>query len=428
MAYSTDDGRTATKYGDNPVIPANGDAFRDPNVFWYDPDNDWRMVVGRVAAEPEDDRPQGIEIYSSPDLTNWTYETAGDAYETPDLYELPVEGTDQTRWVLSVSVGFDRVEYHIGNFDGTTFTADKVVTADHGHDYYAPMTWNNEPNGRRVQLAWMNNWDYATDLPDNGWQGAQIFPRRVRLVDTSSEVAVRQTPASEIESIRQSKLADLGSGTISSSNDPLDGEGVAGRRLDIDTTVDPGDADVVGLRVREDGDGQETVVEFDAVNSTLTVDRTNSGAYFGSTNYDISSTDLTTRSDGTIQFRVLVDRSSVEVYVNDGEKTMSHVVFPDWSSTGVSLFAENGTASLENFVAYDVQAERDWENPGIVNSGGEVYSTYDGTTFRYDQFYDSGAAFSVSDTITRTREDRIYQTERVGDPLTNSRSTTTTAA
>jgi sucrose-6-phosphate hydrolase SacC (GH32 family) len=423
LAYSTDDGRTVTKYDANPVLPADGDAFRDPNVFWYDPDGSWRMVVGRVAAEPENERPKGVEIYSSSDLKNWTYEStyqaSGDVgYETPDLFELPVEGTSETRWVLSVSVDYSTVEYHVGDFDGTAFTAESVVRADDGYDYYAPMTWSNEPDGRRVQVAWMNHWEYATDLPDNGWQGAQTVPRAVELVDDGGSVDVRQSPVSELTDLRRSELANLRSEPITSSDDPLDGTGVAGRRLELDATIDPGDADAVELRVREDGNGQETLLSYDSVNETLTVDRSNSGAFFGSGSYDTPSMDLPARSDGTVRLRVLVDRSSVEVFANGGAATMTNLVFPDWTSTDVSLTAANGTATLEEFVAYELEARKDWAIPGSVNAGGDVYSTRDGTTFRYDQFYDNGSAFSVSDSIDRTRDDRLYRTERVDDPLT----------
>jgi sucrose-6-phosphate hydrolase SacC (GH32 family) len=422
LAYSTDDGRTIRKYDDNPVIPGTGEAFRDPNVVRYEPDGSWRMVVARVAAEPEDERPRGVEVYSSPDLKNWTYESTYEApdgtnFETPDLYELPVEGTTETRWVMSLSVDYDTVEYHVGGFDGTTFTADRVVRIDHGYDYYAPMTWSNEPNGRRVQLAWMNHWDYAADTPDNGWQGAQTFPREVRLVDDGGSVTVRQQPVGELDDIRAAELATLSGEPISSGHDPLDGTGVSGRRLELDATIDPGEADAVGLRIREDGNGEETVLSYDPAAGTLTFDRTNAGEFFGSGSHDVSTADLSTRSDGTVRLRVLVDRSSVEVFANDGRETMTHVVFPNWESTGVSLFADSGTATLDSFVANELRARKDWAFPGSVNAGGDVYTTGGGTTFRYDRFSDSGGTFSVSDPIARSRDDQLYRTERVADPL-----------
>ncbi|KHK99963.1 glycosyl hydrolase family 32 [Microbacterium mangrovi] len=129
IAYSTDKGRTWTRYAGNPVLDASSVNFRDPKVFWYAPTQSWRMVITLSDQHK-------VAVYSSPDLKSWTHlsdfgaagSTSG-VWEMPDLYEMPVDGdARKTKWVLSVSVGSTGVQYFVGDFDGTTFTSDDPST------------------------------------------------------------------------------------------------------------------------------------------------------------------------------------------------------------------------------------------------------------------------------------------------------------
>jgi sucrose-6-phosphate hydrolase SacC (GH32 family) len=132
IAYSGDGGTTVTKYEANPVLPSSVGEFRDPNVFWYEPDESWRLVVSRV--EATEGHPAGIEIYSSENLRDWNYEStyerrySHDAamWECPDLYELPVAG-GTSKWVLTVSADGNRVDHHVGTFDGSAFALDRLI-------------------------------------------------------------------------------------------------------------------------------------------------------------------------------------------------------------------------------------------------------------------------------------------------------------
>lgn len=357
IAYSTDNGQTVHKYNGNPVIPSDVGDFRDPNPFWYEPDESWRMVVGRIKAT--EDRPAGAGIYSSENLIDWTYETTyrsgSGQWECPDLRELPVEGSEETKWVLTVSpVETRTVEHHVGQFDGTEFTSEEVVAADYGTDFYATQTWSNTPEGRELSISWMNNWSYAMDTPDNGWQGAMTIPRTTRLTDVGNSVEVRQFPADEMIETRTETLAELDSGTIAPSNNPLQGENVTGRTLELITTIDPHSADRIGLRVRE-GTDQESMIVYDAVDEELRFDRTNAGQFFD--NAGKAAAPMGLLDNGTIKLRVLIDRCSIEIFANEGRQTMTNLVYPNRDSTGVSFFAESGAAKIEHLVAYDIDAE-----------------------------------------------------------------------
>lgn len=359
IAYSTDNGQTMRKYDGNPVIPSDVGAFRDPNPFWYEPDESWRMVVGRI--EATENRPAGAGIYSSENLIDWTHETtyrSGDKqWECPDLYELPVDGSEETKWVLTVSpVETRTVEHHVGQFDGTEFTPETVVTADYGTDFYATQTWSNTPEERRLSISWMNNWSYAMETPDNGWQGAMTIPRTTRLTEGDGTVAVRQYPAAEMTEARTETLAELDSGTIAPSNNPLQGENVSGRTLELITTIDPHSADRVGLRVRE-GTDQESVIVYDAADEELRFDRTNAGGFFDDGFYGTTSAPMELLDNGTIKLRVLVDRCSVEIFANEGRQTMTNLVYPNRDTTDISLFAKEGAAKIEHLVAYDLAIE-----------------------------------------------------------------------
>lgn len=206
IAYSTDSGTTFTKYANNPVIPSNSVDFRDPKVFWHQPTNDWVMAITRPASS-NPQRPAGVEILRSPDLKNWTYKSTygSGGWETPDLFELPVDGNpNDTRWVMMVAAS-GGTDYHIGQFDGDDFTAESIVRADYGQDFYAAQQWNNLPTEqeRRVAIGWMSNWSYAGAVPTSPWRGAMSLPRELSLTQTGSSISVQQKPVPELQALRR---------------------------------------------------------------------------------------------------------------------------------------------------------------------------------------------------------------------------------
>lgn len=359
LAYSTDGGDSFRTYADNPVIGSDVGDFRDPNVVRYG--DEWRLVVARVA--PTDDRPTGVEVYSSSDLREWTYEStvptdrvpSAHNWECPDLFELPVEGGD-SRWCLLVSADWEHQELYVGEFDGTRFVPDQRFLVDHGHDFYAGMTWANDPDGRRLLTGWLNHWEYAMDLPDPGWRGVQAFPRRLSLVEDGDSLALCQRPATELAAVRGDHLVEVRSEPLGPGDDPLSGTDVAGRALVVEAGLSPGDAGRVGVHVRE-GDGQTTSVRYDANAERLTLDRSDAGAFFDDDRYPRSSAPLSL-SDDTLDLQLLVDRSSVEVFAAGGRVTMSNLVYPDPESVAVSLSAAGGTAELRRFSVDRVTTER----------------------------------------------------------------------
>lgn len=369
LAYSNDSGRTWTIYEGNPVLDRGLKDFRDPKVFWYEPDQKWVMVV----ALPVEHK---VQFYASKDLKAWTHLSdfgpagaVGGIWECPDLFPLPVDGDpNNVRWVLDVNLnpggpaGGSAGQYFIGHFDGKTFTTDGPARTgdeharwfDYGPDYYAAVSWSDVPevDDRRLMIGWMNDWRYAGDIPTDPWRSAQSLPRRVSLQTIDGRVELVQEPVVELAQLRRTQHHMQGT-VVPEGTTSLADRGIAGKTLEIVAEFEAGDADVFGLKVRT-GAGQETVVGYDVAAGEVFVDRTRSGdVAFHAAFADRYEAPLPAR-DGRVRLRVFVDWSSVEVFAGDGRTVLTSLVFPDPSSEGVALFAEGGSARLVSLDAWEL--------------------------------------------------------------------------
>ena len=349
IAFSNDRGRTWTNYSGNPVADLDAPDFRDPNVFWYEPQRKWVMVAVLADART-------LVVLDSPNLKQWTkrstFGPAGDTtgqWECPDLVELPIEGTNQTRWVLIINrnpgapTGGTGVRYLIGRFDGAKFSSEvpdaPALWADWGKDFYATNTWKDisPTDGRRVWIGWFSNWQYANAEPTRLWRGAQSIPRTLMLRRYADGLRLVQCPIRELESLRQERLR-LANVSLAEVNQKIRETGVKGEVYEFEAELRPGQADEIGLRLRK-GKGAQTLVGFDVAHGEVFVDRTLSG--------DISfSKDFAGRhsakleKNATVKLHVFVDRSSIEVFANDGERVLSDRIYPPPGSDGIELYAK----------------------------------------------------------------------------------------
>jgi fructan beta-fructosidase len=337
VAYSTDRGRTWTHYAGNPVIAAQAKDFRDPKVFWHEASHQWIMplAVGQV-----------IQIYTSPNLLDWTYSSqftgghiAG-VWEVPDLFPLEIEGT--TKWVLLVSVvaqapaGGSGIQYFIGDFDGHRFMADNPATIlwmDYGADNYAGTLWNHAPNDDRVYIGWMNNWDYAASIPTSTWRGAMTIPRKLKLVRTSDGLRLAQTPVEAVTTLR----TEIGTWTDLHIDGEWQTPAVCGRTLEILAEFEVGGATRFGIDVHV-GAGARTRLIYDVAQEQLLINR----ADVGLDKFNTAFGAPLKLAENRLKLHVLVDESSVEVFANGGVVTMTSQTFVDPAYDGVVLFAEGG--------------------------------------------------------------------------------------
>ena len=367
LAYSLDGGETWTKYEGNPVLEHPDPDFRDPNVFWYAPEEKWVMAVALPTQHT-------VQFYESTNLTDWsllsTFGPAGATggiWECPALFRAPVEGQpDSTQWVLQVDLNPGSVaggsggQYFLGAFDGTTFTPREggLETAphwvDYGPDFYATIPWNNVPqeDGRALWLAWMNNWAYAESIPTSPWRSAQTIPRSVQVRTIDGTPRLTQRPVRELRRLRTDSVS-LDARPVAPGTTALGPDGVSGRTLEIVAEFAPDDAETVGLSVRE-GESERTVVGYDAATDSVFVDRRRAGASdFHDAFAARDSAPLAPRN-GRVKLHVFVDRSSVEVFANDGARVLTHRIFPDPASDGVSLVADGGSARLVRLDAWSL--------------------------------------------------------------------------
>jgi len=361
LAYSIDRGRTWTKHAGNPVIPASDSIrdFRDPKVFLHE--DHWVMALAAG------DR---ILFYISPDLIHWEQSgsfgggfgcTEG-VWETPELFQLPVEGSNESRWVLTVGVGNgvptggSGTQYFIGHFDGRNFTSenpkDTVLWADDGADYYAPQSWNDEPGGRRLMIGWMNNWSYARLIPESGWRGSFSLIREAALTRTTNGIRLLHRPIHEMQYLRSGHHHWRNETIQADANLLAD---VRGGSLEILAEFQITDkVDSFGLRVRV-GRDEQTTIGYNVKETQLYVDRRHSGQVDFHESFARLHTASLSLADHIIRLHIFVDSISVEVFANDGLVVFSECIFPKEESQGLELFVEGGKVLLNSMDVYPLK-------------------------------------------------------------------------
>ncbi|KJK34489.1 glycosyl hydrolase family 32 [Streptomyces variegatus] len=231
--------------------------------------------------------------------------------------------------------------------------------ADYGKDYYAAVSWEDAPGGKRYMVGWMNNWDYSGAIPTSPWRGAQSAPREMALRTVDGRVRLTSRPVDSLESLRRKRPATASGITVRSTAKPLIGPAAEGKALDIEATFSLEDAERFGLKVRTGAKGEETVIGYDTTTQELYVDRTRSGAVdFNSTFPGVQTAPLKAHN-GKVKLRVLVDWSSVEVFGGNGESVITDQIFPDPASQGVQVFAENGSVKLDRARVWHLDSAHD---------------------------------------------------------------------
>jgi sucrose-6-phosphate hydrolase SacC (GH32 family) len=362
LAFSRDGGRTWSTDPTNPVLrpPAGTVDFRDPKVFRWTGggSSHWVMVLAAGTR---------IMISTSPDLRHWTCAgdlappISGDAvFETPDLFPLRVDGTGEQRWVLSLGVtagapsGGTGTAYLVGDFDGRTFAPDDgdLLWADRGPDFYAAQSWNDAPSGERLWIAWMSNWRYAEHVPSTGWRGMMTVPRRLGLTGTARGARLVQRPVDSLEACRRHRLS-TGAVTLPAAGDPLRDIRCRHFDLTVRVRVEKSTASRLELHLRR-GRDERTVIVYDLDASTVSIDRSRSGAAPFHREHPCSAPMTVEPDAGCTTLRVLGDEHSVELFTRDGDPSLSALVYPDPQSDGFGIRATGGTAVLDAIELFEL--------------------------------------------------------------------------
>ncbi|TYP71082.1 glycoside hydrolase family 32 protein [Paenibacillus methanolicus] len=351
----SEDGVTFEKHARNPVIGydqipewASQKDFRDPKVF--ERNGRYYVLLGS-----NDGAGNGLVlVYRSDDLMNWTFigELArsdgqfGDNWECPDLFELggkdvfmlspqrmPAQGEQYRNLHSTMAV--------IGAFDSKTgrFEMEQHAQVDHGFDFYAPQSMMDE-KGRRIVIGWMDMWE--TDMPtQNGhhWAGAMSLPREA----VRHENRIIYRPVTELENYRCNAYTE--------ADIWLDGERelpVGGDCYELEVVFEAVQAEQFGLKLRV-GDGEETVLTYRSDDQLFRFNRDRSGIGPGG-----ERRAMTRLVEGKLGLRIFVDKSSVEVFVGDGEIVMTGRIYPGAASTGLRLFS-TGSCRVASLRKWDIE-------------------------------------------------------------------------
>ena len=391
MAYSTDNGRTFTKYEGNPVLtPFDGlKDFRDPKVFWYEKNKSWYMIV---SADKE------MRLYRSKNLKKWDYVSAfGEGYgqqpcqyECPDFFQLPVNGDEKNmKWVMIMNInpgcmfGGSATEYFVGDFDGKTFTCvddpHEAKWLDYGKDHYATVTYSNTP-GRALAMAWMSNWQYANLTPFKQNRGANTLPRELKLYTKDGKYYVSSNAVPETAQLRKI-TRELGDMAVGNEQKFVGIAANMNGAFEIEADVTPDANGIAGIEL-SNNKRERSLIYLDMKKGRIVMDRTESGLTdFGknAVPHDIElewdknraakaleparvNNSLNYKNDfalatwaplslcegKTYHLDIYVDKSSVEIFIDGGRIAMTNLVFPIAPYENVKFYAKGGKAEFKN--------------------------------------------------------------------------------
>jgi fructan beta-fructosidase len=379
LAYSNDRGNTWKEYQQNPILANPGIRdFRDPKVFWHMETRRWIMAI--VAGDH-------VKFYSSLNGLEWHWESnfgenTGShegVWECPDLFPMQVEGEEIEKWILIISVGGGSVaggtgmQYFIGHFDGKYFSLEESDTnirwVDYGQDFYAAISWNEVPDGRRLWIGWMNNWPYANSLPTEPYQGQMSIVRELLLTrDNEGELYLSQRHIKEQKSLRKACF-NFESLKSSDTHSSLLNE-VRCECFELKAEVEweeQSQPEDIQLRFRIK-DGQYTTLGFIPKQQVYYLDRSHSGFIphpsFGG-RHKVQRTIRTNR----IQFSIFVDRQSVEVFADQGRYVLSDLIFPEPASDQIQWNIIGGEAKIVNCTIYPVHSALPMEEEKALFTG-----------------------------------------------------------
>ena len=360
IAYSTDNGRSFTKYENNPVLTSDARDFRDPKVFWHKETQRWIMLLA-VGQE--------MQIFSSSNLKDWAFESSfgegqgahGGVWECPDLFELPVDGTNEKKWVLLCNLnpggpfGGSATQYFVGTFNGKEFANEspsQTKWMDWGKDHYAAVTWSDAPDNRRIAIAWMSNWQYANDVPTSQYRSPNSVPRDLSLFTVDGETYLQSAPSPELLKLRDisKKRSFKVNGTRTIKDMIADNEGA----YEIELTIENQHADIIGFRLYNDK-GEEVDMQYDMKEKKFSMDRRKSGDVGFNENFPMLTWTAIEGGKDELKLRLFVDKSSVEAFGDGGRFVMTNQVFPSEPYTHIDFYSKGGAYKVDSFVIYKLK-------------------------------------------------------------------------
>lgn len=350
IAFSHD-GEKFYLYDQNPVLDIWSTEFRDPTVFWCEKTHKWVMAVAKALEKK-------VKFYESDDLKHWTWTSdfgpAGNSeksWECPDLFQLPVEGEPNVKkWVLVVSINWAQEQYFVGDFDGKTFKLEaghpsEPQYVDKGLDYYASRTFRDYDGTQKdvVSLGWVATWDYAQQQPSEYGKGFWSVPRKLSLKKIGKQYVLIQQPIEALEKLR-GKL-EQAQYQLPVGSAKLKCKSPQSNVYELDATFSVKESNVFGLNLCA-GHGRKVVVSYDTDSHNLVIDRTHCS------DVDIPKFSRMTHAKimpqgDKLRLHVFVDKSSIEIFCNDGRDVFTLQTFPAEDQVGIETFALKGGTKMD---------------------------------------------------------------------------------
>ena len=333
IAYSTDKGRSWTKYEENPVLDHIAGSNRDPKVVWYEPDEVWIMALYLGW--------NNFGLFRSADLKSWIpiqeiiIEGGG---ECPDFFQVPLDGDrNNMKWVFTAANG----RFLAGTFDGQEFTPEtEEYPSEWGGDYFAVQTFSNIQDGRCIQIGWMSRSPFE-EMPFNQ---QFAFPRELTLRTTPGGIRLFGNPVREIENIHGEHQSwnDL---TVKPGDNPLSSLEGEIYHIIAEFQVDKGTDGEFGFNLRG------TEIMYHTGNNMLTAVCPSD---------DMNREVKLLPDNGMIRMEILLDRASVEAFANNGEIPMAFYNLPGKEIREISLTCKEGNVFLKSLDVYELNSI--WRN------------------------------------------------------------------
>jgi fructan beta-fructosidase len=358
LAFSLDEGKTWTKYQENPIIAnPNLKDFRDPNVFWNKETKTWNLIL--VAGDC-------AQFYTSKNLINWKFESKfgkgigahGGVWECPNLFKIKVENSKDEKWILLISInpgapnGGSGTQYFIGDFDGKNFKTTQKDTKwiDNGTDNYAGVTYDNAPDNKRIFIGWMSNWLYARNTPTTNWRSAMTLPRELSLSKIDQDYVLKSKPVAQLKNqLKQSFSKDL---LVLKPKQKTTFNFNNLNQSQLLFTADTKDLKLVFSNDVNDS----LIIHYDSKQKTFSIDRSHSGIVnfepsFGKSIHTTATPNLISK---TVEYQIILDWSSIEIFLNDGIYSFTEQIFPKKPYTKL-LIQSDENQEIRNFEISEIK-------------------------------------------------------------------------
>lgn len=339
IAYSSDKGRTWKYFDNNPVLDIGLPDFRDPNIIWYPERKVWIMSVVKPLEFL-------VQFYKSTDFKKWEFMSefgkTGDLnkiWECPSLVKVPVSGSKSSKWMLMLSCAnrnkeYVGMQYWVGDFDGKKFTSQRQpepLYIDEGKDFYAAIPFYNLPKTQinPIMIAWASNWAYANDTPTSPYRCGYTLGRKMAVYYDNGTYKLSQLP---VVSGVTTQTFSLKKGQKLTTNIGEKTKNVYRIILDINLLGTNGFV----LELMKSGE-EKTILSYDLANETLTFDKTKSGNIDFNKSFAVVDPIKLKPINNHVKLDILVDKSIIEMFVNDGKLTVTEAVYPVKNGGGIEL-------------------------------------------------------------------------------------------